>query len=784
MIKHNLQLALRSFKRYKSTFFINLMGLSTGLACTLLIFLWVTDERQVNKFHEKGDRLYQVMEHQDYAEDIMTTSSTPGLLAETLKEEIPEVEHAATTTWVSEFTLSVDDINLKAEGWYTGADYFDIFTFPLLEGQPDQVLLDKSAIVISEDLALRLFQTTENVVGRAIEFEHERVCQVTGIFQEMPSSSTVDFDFVMPFEVYKDENSWVLSWGNNGPSTYVTLREGADGAAVSDKIVDFVKQRNEQSNVSLFLAPYAERYLYGRYRNGVQAGGRIEYVKLFSAIAIFILLIACINFMNLSTARAERRAKEVGVKKVVGAGRRSLIIQYLTESTLVSFLSMLLAIGMVALFLPEFNLITDKEIALLQHLDLLGWAVVIALLTGLLAGSYPALYLSGFRPQMILKGQLKGSLGELWVRRGLVVFQFTLSIILVVAVLVVSRQIDFVQSKNLGYDRDNVVYFEITGKLEDNLEAFLAQVKQIPGVVNASSMGHDLIGRQNNTSGLQWEGKNPDDLILFENVRSNYDLLETMNIELKEGRAFSRAYGSDTNKIIFNEAAIAVMNLEDPIGKSIRLWGRYDREIIGVVKDFNFQSLHENVNPLFFQLTPTNTWNAMIRVAAGQEKASLDALEELYGQFNPGFPFDYDFMDEEYALQYAAEQRVASLSKYFAGFAIIISCLGLFGLAAYTAQRRIKEIGIRKILGSTVSNIILLLSKDFTRLVLVAIVISLPVSYLLVRQWLSRFAYRIDLEPWYFAGAGLLALVIAWITVASQALRAAHVNPAECLKNE
>ncbi|MDH3650103.1 MAG: ABC transporter permease, partial [Saprospiraceae bacterium] len=509
---------------------------------------------------------------------------------------------------------------------------------------------------------------------------------------------------------------------------------------------------------------------------------RIEYVKLFSVIALFILFIACINFMNLSTARAERRAKEVGVKKVVGATRRSLIAQYLTESTVISFVSMMAAYGLVALFIPEFNLITDKEITLGNQGALYGWSFCIALVTGLMAGSYPALYLSGFKPQNILKGQLRGSLGELWIRRGLVVFQFTLSITLVVAVIVISKQIDFVQTKNLGYDKDNVVYFEITGQLEENLDAFIAQVKQIGGVVNASSVGHDLIGRQNNTAGLDWKGKNPEDLILFENVRVNYDLIETMNIEMKEGRSFSRDFGADTTKIIFNEAAIKIMNLEQPIGEVIRLWDQHDLEIVGVVKDFNFQSLHENVNPLFFHLNPRNTWNIMVRIGAGKEKATLDKLSNLYGQFNPGFPFDYDFLDDEYAMLYAAEQRVASLAKYFAGFAILISCLGLFGLAAYTAQRRIKEVGIRKILGSTVGSIILLLSKDFTRLVIVAILISLPLSYLLVQKWLSRFAYKIDLEIWYFASAGLLALVIAWLTVASQALRAAHINPVECLK--
>ncbi len=785
MIRHNLRLAWRNFRRYKSTFLINLIGLTTGLACTLLIFLWVHDELMMDKFHDQDDRLFQVMEHQQYAENIMTTTSTPGLLAAALKEEIPEIEHAATTTWVVESTLSVDDeLNLKAEGWYVGEDFFQIFSFPLIEGLPENVVKDPSSIAISEDLALRLFNRTDNLTGETIEFEHRRTHQITGVFKNLPSHSSMQFDFVIPFEVYRSENDWVESWGNNGPKTYVILTEGAQQADVDKKIKDFVKARREQSNVTLFLAPFSDRYLYGRYEDGIQSGGRIEYVRLFSIIAAFILLIACINFMNLSTARAERRGREVGIKKVVGASRQSLIRQYLTESSLISLGALLIALVAVWLFLPEFNLITDKEISLASHKSLLAWSVVIALGTGLLAGSYPALYLSGLRPNRILKGQMKGSWAELWVRRGLVVFQFSVSVILIIAVLIISGQIDYVQSKNLGYDRDNVVYFDIVGNLEDNLEAFLNQVRMIDGVVSASSMGHNLIGRQNNTSGLNWPGKDPEALILFENVRVNYDLIETMNIELKEGRTFSRDFGADSSKIIFNEAAIEIMELDDPLGQTIRLWDLYDLETIGVARDFNFQSLHENVKPLFFLLAPEDTWNVVVRIAAGSEKTALDELANLYTEFNPGFPFDYDFMDEEYALQYAAEQRVSTLSRYFAGFAILISCLGLFGLAAYTAQRRIKEVGIRKILGSSAFQIILLLSKDFTRLVLAAIIVALPVSYYLVSQWLDRFAYRIELNLWYFAMAGLLALLIAWLTVASQAFRAARVNPAECLKTE
>lgn len=784
MIRHALRLAFRNFLRHKSSFFINLTGLATGLACALLIFLWVNDELQVDKFHDKDARLFQVMEYQQYAADVMTTTSTPGLLAETLAEEIPEIEHAATITWPNRYTLTVGEKNIKAAGYDVGADFFHLFSFPLLEGQADQVLRDINAIVLSRSTAENMFGSVAGAMGQALELNHEDVYTVTGVFEDVGASSSMQFDFLKTFEKYKKENEWVLSWGNNGPGTIVTLVKGADPAVVNEKIAGFVKERNEQSNVTLFLKPYSERYLYGRYENGKPAGGRVEYVRLFSIIAVFILLIACINFMNLSTARASLRAKEVGVKKAVGADRSSLIRQFLSESTLLSLLSLLIALVLVRLFLPEFNVITDKDITM--HFDP-GLAAVflgIVLFTGLLSGSYPALYLSSFRPVAVLKGELRTSLGELWARRGLVVFQFTLSVILIVAVLVVYQQLQYVQNKNLGYDKDQLISFTIDGRLENQQDVFLTEARKIPGVAGISTIGHELVGRQNNTSGLNWDGKNPEELVLFEHVRVHYDMLETMGVELLEGRTFSREYGADTSKIIFNEEAIRIMGMEDPIGKTITLWEEYPMEIIGVVKDFHFQSLHEGVEPLFFRLDSRNTWTVMARLEAGREKEAVAGLQAFYEDFNPGFSFDYQFLDERYARMYEAEQRVSTLSKYFAGFAVLISCLGLFGLAAFTADRKRKEIGIRKVLGASVTNIVLFLTRDFTRLVLVAILIGLPAAYLLTNQWLDRFAYHINLDVWFFLFAGMAVLFIAWMTVSSQAYRSANINPTDCLRDE
>lgn len=784
MLRHNLLLAIRSFKRFKSSFFINLVGLTAGLTCTLLIYLWVMDELKMDQFHVKNERLFRVMEHQQYADNIMTTWSTPGILAETLKEEIPEIEHAATLTWVGSHTLSIDQKNIKSKGFHVGEDFFELFSFELMAGNASQVLADKKNIVISKSLAEQLFETSDDVVGKVIEYEHSEEFIVSGVFEGTPKNSSYQFDFVLSFEQYKEGNDWVLSWGSNGPGTIVTLVEGADPSEVSDKIADFVKGKNEESNVTLFLRHYSDLYLNGRYENGSEAGGRIEYVQLFSLIAIFILVIACINFMNLSTARASRRTKEVGIKKALGAKQWGLIAQYLSESLFITFFSMMLSLFFIWLFLPQFNEITDKEITLSIDGLMLASLFAVLVFTGLLAGSYPALYLSGFNTVKILKGSLKGSIGELWARRGLVVFQFTLSVILIVSVIVIYQQIQFVQGKSLGYKNDNIIYFSIEGSVEENLETFINELKGIPGVVDASSVGHNLIGRQNNTSGLEWPGKNEEDDILFENIRVNYDFIETMGMEMLDGRSFSKDYSTDTSTIILNEKAVEVMGLENPIGEIIKLWEEYDLAVIGVVKDFHFQSLHEKVKPAFFIVNPENTWNVMARISAGNQKETLESIDDFYAEFNPGFSFDYYFLDEQFQRQYAAEQRVATLSQYFAGFAILISCLGLFGLAAFTAERRIKEIGIRKALGSSSANIVLLLSGDFTRLVLLAITIALPISFYFSSLWLERFAFRIELGYWLFIMAGLVAILIAWLAVGSQAIKAANVNPARCLRSE
>jgi putative ABC transport system permease protein len=777
----------RNFKRFKSTFFINLIGLSSGMACTLLIYLWVSDELGMDKFHENGQRLYQVLTNQHQTKSIVTLGDGPGLLGEALEQEMSEIEYAVSSSAIDkEFILSASDLHVRAAGLFGSKDFFKMFSYPLVEGDKNKVLLDKNSIVISEAKARAIFNTND-IVGKTIEVqtaEGKALAQISGVFKNIPSNSSMQFDFVLSYEAFKEIIGKDLTWGNHHALNYVLLQENANVDQFNIRIKDFIKTKSKESNITLFAQPFVETYLYGSYENGAPVGGRIEYVRLFSIIAIFILIIACINFMNLSTAKATHKLKEIGIKKAIGAARRTLMQQYLTESLALSFFSLLIAILIVDLFLPSFNSLTGKQLTLIFNAKFNLSIFSIAAITGILAGSYPAIYLSSFNTASVLKGKLTGSLGEIWARKGLVAFQFTLSVIFIVSVLVVYKQIEFVQSKNLGYDKDNVFYFSMEGKISENKEAFLSEIKNVPNVINASSMWGSIVGRTGFTTGFfDWEGRNQDEIIQFEHLGIDYDLLEVLGIEMASGRSFSRDFPSDSSKIILNEEAIAVMGLKDPVGKIFNLWGN-NMEIIGLTKNFHFQSLHENVKPFFFRLQPKKTSSIMVKVKGGQEKETVNNIRSVYEKFNPGYSFDYKFLDQDYQAQYEAEMRVAKLSRYFAGLAILISCLGLFGLAAFTAERRLKEIGIRKVLGSSVFGIVSLLSADFTKIVLVSILTALPISYLITKQWLDGFAFKISLEWWYFIGAGVIALIISWITVFTQTFKAARVNPVKCLNNE
>ena len=789
MVRHNIKFAFRQFQREKSTFLINLIGLSAGLACTLLISLWVWDELSFDSFHEQKDQLYQVYQRvPQNSEEILTWEWTPGLLAQTLKEEFPQVELSTPiTTLGSKGILVREDRRQIARERYVGEDFFQMFSFPILRGDLQQIFPHKHSVVLTRDLALKVFGSLEGVLGQTIEWERnwrEMAGQfiVTGIIENPPPHSTLQFEVLFSYDFYLEQKSELLEWHNSDPQTMIVLKEGTDVAQFEQRIEPLVQQKLEGAEETLFLQKFSNRYLYNQFEHGEQAGGRIEYVFLFSAIALFILFIACINFMNLSTAKATRRFKEIGVKKTLGANRKTLMGQYLSESLLLTFLAFIVALVFVQLILPQFNTLTGKSLQLSFDPKLVYTSVGILLLTGILAGSYPALYLSRFSPVNVFKGKLQNSLGEIWVRKGLVVFQFSLSILLIVAVLVVYRQIQFIQSKNLGFDKDNVAILQKVGGLEEDMETFLTEVKKVPTVINASTMDTDMVGNYGHTTALFWEGdKQKENPIRFGVIIGGEELIETLGMEMLEGQSFAEE-GANQGGYIFNEAAIEAMGLENPVGQMVTR-RRNEHPIIGVVKNFHFESLYEGVRPCYLR-RGTYGDNIVVKIQAGKERETLAQLKSIFQSFNPGLAFSYTFLDENFEQLYAGELRVASLSKYAAVMAILISCLGLFGLAAFTVQRRTKEIGIRKVLGATATGIAQMLSLDFTRMVLVALCVAIPTSYVLARTWLSSFAFRIDLSSWIFVLAGALAVLIAWLTVSIQTFRAASAHPVEALRSE
>ena len=783
MFRHNLLITLRSFNRYKSSFLINLIGLSTGMAAVLLIYMWVTDELSIDKFHAKDDRLYQIMGNYSNNGNISTWNGMPTGLAEELRSDIPDLQYVVGATdraWGLDFKLEANDKKLVQIGRFVGKDFFNMFSYDLTQGDPNVVLKSRDAIVISEALALSLFGT-KDVIGKSIGWEmigNQGTSIISGVFSPLPSNSTDRFDMLIPFERYIDTNGRDLI--NPTSVAYVLLNENSSKAEVDSKIQNFLKDRVEDSSIELFLQKYSDQYLHGNFENGVPAGGRIEYVHLFSIIAIFILSIACVNFMNLSTARASRRMKEVGVKKSFGVPRAFLITQYIGEAVTLALISLVISVLLVGLVLPDFNQITEKTMKLSPDLNLILSGISIALITGILAGSYPAFYLSSFKPVVVLKGKLSELKGESWIRKGLVIFQFSISIILIIAVFVVFEQIEFIQNKNLGYDRNNLVRIRNTANISQNFETFLQEMKNIPGVENASAHINSLYNPPG-TQDFSWPGSEGANTNLKRYI-VHYDFIETLGLELVAGKSLSRDFNKP--QIVINEKAAKHMELSEPVGTKVRMWGN-ELTIVGVVKDFHFSSYYQPIGPMFFHMLPPDYMAYIIvRLDNSNTMQTMSRIEDFYKKFSGTPNFEYQFIEEDFNSLYESEKVVASLSRYFAGIAIIISCLGLFGLAMFTAERRSKEIGIRKILGSSILGIAKLLLAGFNKLLGVSILIGVSIGYFISKGWLENFAFRIDLDWWLFTTGIMIIVFTAWLSVGWQVLKVARINPVKSLRDE
>ncbi|MEL7004346.1 MAG: ABC transporter permease, partial [Bacteroidota bacterium] len=662
-------------------------------------------------------------------------------------------------------------------------DFFKVFTYPLIQGQPNTVLENKNALVISESLAMKMFNTTEEVVGTQLRWESEEMKRdvvITGIFEDVPNVSSSQFDFVLSYDDFMTHDFTFHEWGNYGPYAYVLLREGSNVESVNKKIKDHIYRKSGIRGRTLFLAKYSDLYLHGRYENGVVAGGRIEYVRLFSLIAIAILIMACINFMNLSTAQASRRLKIVGVQKTLGATRASLISQFYGEAFVISMSSLLVASVAMAILLPFFSNVIGREVSFgIQHiLPFMG----IALFGALIAGSYPALYLSNITPIRALRSFKMKKTGSIWVRRGLVIFQFVVSMVLIVSVLVIYKQIEFIQTKDMGYNEDNILQLSTAGRASDKLDVFISEVKNVPGVVNASAIGHSLTSAGYHTYAVDWEGKNTKYTPRFEVAEVNFGMIETLGLSIKEGRSFSEQFGSEKTKMICNQKAIEAMSLEDPIGKQIRLWDESDYEIVGVVNDFHFESLREEIKPMLFIYEPEESDDVTIRIEGGREKEVLAGIMNFHGEYNPGYALEYSFLKDDIQRKYESERKTSLLSRFSAGLAILVSCLGLFGLAVFTVEQKTKEIGIRKTFGASTVSLFIFLNSEFTKIVIAALILAVPVSYFFVQNWLKGFAYRTDLEVWYFLGSAIVTLLVTWATIAFVMTKVAGIKLTDSFK--
>jgi ABC-type antimicrobial peptide transport system permease subunit len=757
-----------------------------------MILLWIGDELSFDRQHKNADHIYRILFNMKYPDgSINTWWNAPQPLEAVLEEEYPEVENAVVVSWNGDRLLSLDKENYKKKGIYASEDMFEMFETTFLAGDEKTALKDKNSIVITDELAAVIFGNDwqeKEVIGTSLEVNKENLLKITAVVPTPKRNSSIQYEYVIPFEFGLDKQPWNREWGNYNNRMFVKLREGVDLVAFNEKVKDVIKTHHENNagdEAFAFLYPLEKVYLYGNFENGVSTGGgRIEYIRIFGVVSAFVLILACINFMNLATARSFRRAKEVGVRKVVGAGKKSLILQFVGESIIVTFISMMLAVLLTSLLLPTFNLLTNKELTI-DFANLRYWiyGLEFLLITGLLAGFYPAFVISGFKPVKVLKGSLSTSQGTGFMRKSLVVFQFFLSIFMIAGTLVVHLQIDFIMNRNLGLDKENVLVYQLNQESYPHFNTLKNDIIEHPEFERVTTCNQNPLNVGSSATGMEWEGKKEGEEIEFSHLWVTYDFVETLGLELADGRDFSREFASDSSAFLVNEAAVEVMGLENPVGSTFNAFWIEDGKIIGVVKDFHSNSIYSAVEPLIIVMD-TEPYILYIRTASGKTQEAIEQLAEIHKKYSPSYPFDYYFMNEQYEHMYKSEIVMSSLANYFALLAITISCLGLLGLASLTTAQKVKEIGIRKVFGASVMNVLVLLSRDYVKLIILAFAISIPVINYFITDWLSQFEYKIELGWWMYPVSGVLVLAIALLAVSWQSFRAAVANPVNSLRDE
>jgi ABC-type antimicrobial peptide transport system permease subunit len=788
MLKNFFRIAWRNLLRNKAFSFINISGLAIGMAAAILIFLWIQNEISYDQFHQKRDRIYEAWNKAVFSGKLQCWNTTPKILARTLEKDVPEVERAVRVNWSRNYLFTVGDKRLMAKGNMVDNGFLQMFSFPLIQGDPQTALSNGSSILLTKKLAKKIFGD-EDAMGKVVKIDNKDNFTVTGILKDLPNNTRFDFEYLLPWDYVIKTHEDDSSWGNNSTRTYVLLKQNANFASANGKVkgIKVKYASDEDPKWEMFLYPASRWRLYSRFTNGKEDGGLIEFVKLFGVIALFILLIACINFMNLSTARSEKRAKEVGIRKVVGAQKKSLVGQFIGESIFLAFIAGVLALIIVQISLPAFGRLTDKKL-FVEYNDVGFWAKTIGfvIITGIIAGSYPAFFMSSFNPAKVLKGTFKAANALITPRKLLVVLQFTFAIILIICTSIVKQQIDHARNRESGYAKDNLVYHFLTGDLEKNYSLVKNELLSSGIAKSVTKTSSPLTQGWSDSWGFQWQGKDPNDKTDFDRFSADEDLGQTAGLTFIKGRDFDlKNFPTDSSAMIINESAAKTMNFKDPIGQLVKD-DNTEFHIVGVIKDFILQSPYYPTKPMIIEGLKGNWFNVIHFKLNGANSTAdnLKKAEAIFKKYNPEYPFEYNFVDEEYAAKFKSEQRTGTLAALFAGLTIFISCLGLFGLATYMAENRIKEIGVRKVLGASVAGITALLSKDFLKLVMISFLIASPVAWWMMHTWLQNYPYHVSIQWQVFVFAGILSFIISVLTVSYQSIKAAVANPVKNLRTE
>lgn len=784
MFKNYLVASFRNIRKNKTYSFLNFFGLAIGVACAGLIFLWVEYETSYDQQYMNRDQIGQVMTNQTYDGVTRTFRSTPGQLGPALVQELPSIVNAS-RAWEKRALFTIGDKAIFEKGLYVDSSFFPMFTLQFLAGNSREAFHDLYSVVISEKMAQQFFGKAENVIGKTIRVDNNQDYMVSGVFRNLGANSTLQFDWLSPWGVFAAENEWLKYWGANGPQTYVQLAPQASVKEINKAIASFIHNKDERVTTQPIVLGMNDWYLRNNFVGGKQTGGRIEFVRLFGIIAWIILIIACINFMNLATARSARRAREVGVRKALGASKRALIGQFMGEAMAMAFISVLLGIFFIQMLLPFFNSLIETEITLgLDQPRHLVAAFSIAIFCGLVAGSYPSLYLSSFNPIHVFKGVKLKSGGAALIRKTLVGFQFTISIALIISTVLVYQQVKHIKNRDLGYNKEQLLEVPMTGKMKDNFNAIRQELLNSGQVEHVGTCSTQPLYTANNGSNFSWEGKDAgsDILISQRNISPNY--LQTMGMRLVEGRAFQPNIKTDSSNVMITETLARLLGKGSAIGKIIRAGDR-PFTVVGVIRDYVYGDMYGKPDPVIFYSDLDGARFLYVRYKANTKiPEALASTTAIVKKNNPGYPMEYSFVDDQFASIFKSETLIGNLSKIFAALAIFISCLGLFGLSAFTAEQRTKEIGIRKVLGANITGIIAMLSKDFLRIVFIAILLATPISFYFTNRWLQDFSYRISIGWWVFFFAGLAAILIALVTVSFQAIKVALINPVKSLRSE